>query len=344
MGVIYGTNGNNNIYQTRNGFDDIYAYGGNDTIHLNRTGYRGGDNYVEAGSGNDTVINSFEGDNDIYLGSGNDTYFGNGFSTVGKFYDVVWGGTGKDVFNIRTSHSDYYGQGGRDEFNSIGLNNHFNGGGGKDMISYSLQDADPALRGLGVYVNLEDERATTGNSRKETLINIENVEGTSYADTLVGANPANKLYGLSGRDILDGRDGKDSLFGGNGNDDLYGGTNNDKLIGGRGNDLLFGESGADHFIFTSILDSVVGSDRDVIKDFQKSVAGEVIDLSGIDAQVSNAGNNAFDYIGSSAFSGTEGELQFKNGILRGDIDGDKTADFEIRVAHVSSLGAGDFIL
>ena len=67
-----------------------------------------------------------------------------------------------------------------------------------------------------------------------------------------------------------------------------------------------------------------------------------IDLSGIDAKVHVAKNNAFHFI-HGPFHNVEGELRFVGGIVQGDVNGDKVADFEIFV-NVATLIAGDFVL
>jgi len=340
--TINGNDKANTLYQDDYGPDlTIRTYGGDDRVYLNLGGFNGGNNFVNTGTGDDRVINSFEGDNDIVLGTGNDYYAGNGLSSEGDFYDVVSGGAGEDTFRVRTSHSDYYGDSDNDSFYSIGLNNYFNGGDGADFISFALQDNDVDLRGLGVHVELDNQFATTGGAREETLINIESVEGTSSDDTLIGAADRNSLYGIGGNDILDGLGGADKLWGGRGNDDLYGSGGADRLLGGRGNDYFEGGAGSDQFIFTSVKDSAAGANRDFIADFHAS-QNDVIDLSGVDANGGSAGNGTFDFIGGSAFSGTEGELRFKNGIVSGDVDGDGVADFQIRVD--ATLHQGDFIL
>jgi hypothetical protein len=77
----------------------------------------------------------------------------------------------------------------------------------------------------------------------------------------------------------------------------------------------------------------------VITDFQHGQ--DTIDLSTIDA-VRGGGNQKFSWIGSDAFSGDAGELRFARGLIQGDTDGDKRADFEIRVT--GSVTAGDLIL
>lgn len=342
MATTYrGTNGKDIVNQqndNKHNWFNIFTYGGADeiTLRLNQT-------YVEAGSGNDVVRSNIEFQNDIYLQGGNDTYTGNGFTTYSGRYDLVSGGGGNDTFNISTSVSRYYGDDGNDTFNSVGYSNYLNGGSGNDTISYLRQDSDSFLSGVGVSIDLYHEDAYTGANRYEDVINFENAKGTSYADDVLGDTRNNKLWGMNGFDLLDGRDGKDTLYGGNGKDDLYGGDGADKLIGGRGNDFQWGEAGADHFIFQSIQDSVVGSNRDVIKDFSRA-ENDRIDLSQIDADTTSGGNQAFDFIGTRAFSDTAGELRFSNGLLQGDVDGDGRADFEVKVVGWNTLKDGDFIL
>lgn len=44
---------------------------------------------------------------------------------------------------------------------------------------------------------------------------------------------------------------------------------------------------------------------------------------------SPAEDPAFMFIGSKAFTGAEGQLRNKNGLLSGDVDGDRIADFQL---------------
>ena len=71
---------------------------------------------------------------------------------------------------------------------------------------------------------------------------------------------------------------------------------------------------------------------------------DVIDLSTIDADTTWSGNLSFTYVGSNAFSGEAGELNFRSGIISGDVNGDGYADFQIRVNGVTSLRVDDFFL
>ena len=73
------------------------------------------------------------------------------------------------------------------------------------------------------------------------------------------------------------------------------------LNGGAGADVLTGGAGADVFRFSALTDSTVAvGGRDTIRDF---VSGDKIDLHLIDANASLAGDQAFGFIGTNAFSG-----------------------------------------
>lgn len=172
-----------------------------------------------------------------------------------------------------------------------------------------------------VTVNLALGTTTHQDGDIDTLLSIEGAFGSSFNDVLIGS---------SGRNLLVGDEG------------------NDKLTGGLGKDFLIGGDGADIFDFNSTKDSRKGASLDIIGDFEKSVAGEKIDLRDIDAIKGTAKNDAFKFIGSKAFTGKAGELHTikKGGILivEGDINGDGRADFQIGLEGVNSLTKGDFIL
>ena len=89
---IVGTAKNDRLDENRLGESDIFGLAGNDTIRLLRDDDLGGDNTVDAGPGNDKVLNLFEGGNVIKLGTGNDTYVGTGFTAFNGF-DIVRGGS-----------------------------------------------------------------------------------------------------------------------------------------------------------------------------------------------------------------------------------------------------------
>ena len=342
--TIYGTSGDDIIQQNSKVDVTIYGRGGDDDIYLNRTDDLGGFNYVDAGTGHDYVLNYFEGGNDIFLGDGNDLYVADIRAGDASSSDVVEGGTGNDKFVVDTEESDYYGDSGNDTFKSVGFDNYFNGGSGTDTISYQLQDEYSSQRGKGVTIDLGGQEATTGSGHVEDLISIENAIGTNYGDDdIAGSSGRNVLKGLGDDDLLEGLGGNDDLYGGSGDDDLEGDSGDDLLVGGTGFDFLTGGSGEDTFDFNSIRESVVGTRRDVITDFDRSDF-DVVDLSTIDANELIGGNQSFTFIGGLRFHGEAGELRFISGAISGDTDGNGVADFQIKVSNITKMFADDFFV
>jgi Ca2+-binding RTX toxin-like protein len=104
------------------------------------------------------------------------------------------------------------------------------GGTGNDTVFYSDSN-------VGVTVNLATGQGFGGTADGDTLVNVENVWGSSFNDVLIGDDfHNNTLVGLGGNDILKGGGGSDTLEGDDGDDTLKGGGGADTLIGGSGND------------------------------------------------------------------------------------------------------------
>jgi Ca2+-binding RTX toxin-like protein len=141
------------------------------------------------------------------------------------------------------------------------------------------------------------------------------------------------------------------LEGDGGLDTLIGSAGNDVLVGGTGYaDSLFGGDGQDTFVFSGLslatLDTGIGANnRDVIEDF----SADIIDLQQIDANVNTAGDQAFSFIGTNAFTAA-GQIRFfadsaGNTIVEGNMDGTLGADFQIELhAFSAQLQAGNFVL
>ncbi len=94
-------------------------------------------------------------------------------------------------------------------------NDIFDGGDGQDIASFARATA-------AVHIDLMTVAAThfviNAGSGQDQLISIEGVEGSGFADLLLGTTGADVLKGGDGDDTLDGRGGGDSLSGGGGND------------------------------------------------------------------------------------------------------------------------------
>jgi serralysin len=230
--------------------------------------------------------------------------------------DKLFGGVGDDTL---------YGGAGSDVLIGAAGYDYLSGGSGIDSASYASASA-------AVVANLTSLSANQGEAEGDRFTSIEGLIGSAYADKLVGNSAANTIKGGAGNDGLSGQDGSDVLSGGIGND---------ILTGGSGKDVLYGGSGADTFVFTSISQSR-GSTIDTIKDLVRR--SDHIDLRSIDANTKVTGNQAFSFIGKSEFTGKAGQVKFISGVVSGDVNGDKVADFQIKVTSLTTLSKSDFYL
>jgi serralysin len=140
--------------------------------------------------------------------------------------------------------------------------------------------------------------------------------------------------------------GSFKIWGGAGADTLTGGAGNDLVYGGGGADQLRGGAGGDTFRFQAVGDSTAAA-TDSILDFTSGT--DRIDLGRIDTNAGTAGDDAFSFIGSGAFSGRAGELRATNVSgnvwrVEGDVTGDGVADLviDVTMANGQPLLATDF--
>ncbi|HEX8239873.1 MAG TPA: M10 family metallopeptidase C-terminal domain-containing protein, partial [Allosphingosinicella sp.] len=98
-------------------------------------------------------------------------------------------------------------------------------------------------------------------------------------------------------------------------------------------DILTGGGGADSFRYKLVTDSSASA-TDHILDFTSGT--DKIDLSRIDANSGLAGDQAFSWIGSDAFTNVAGQLRaYQSGndwFVEGDVNGDGAADLVIQVS------------
>jgi Ca2+-binding RTX toxin-like protein len=264
----------NDILNGLAGNDSLSGLAGDDSLN----GGNGTDT-LEGGAGNDT-LNGGDGDPFDYAsyanapsavtvnlasgtasgGDGHDSLV-NIFSVFGSAYDdVIVGNAGSNTLWGHDGDDTITGGDGSDLLVGGLGNDELWGDAGVDTASYG--DAVSA-----VTVSLQTGTATGGDGI-DTLKEIENLIGSSYADTLTGDQGANSIDGGQGDDLITGGAGDDVLTGGANDDTLTGGAGNDQIDGGTGNDtVVFTGAFADYFVvFDSttqqyfISDSVAGRD------------------------------------------------------------------------------------
>jgi Ca2+-binding RTX toxin-like protein len=164
----------------------------------------------------------------IMGGDGNDTLSASGNAVTGGPMTVpnptLYGGVGNDTLS-GDKWSDLFG----------GPDDDTLTGGGK------LTDADFADAAGPVSVDLGAGTATgEGN---DTLVGIDEVNGSKYDDTITGDSNPNGFFGGDGVDTIYGLGGDDQISGNAGDDHLYGGDGNDLFWTGAGNDSMAGGDG-----------------------------------------------------------------------------------------------------
>ncbi|MFT4012794.1 MAG: calcium-binding protein [Paracoccus sp. (in: a-proteobacteria)] len=320
----------NDVLRGTSAAEDLIGHAGNDSYHVTA-----GDRVIEAANGgNDTVYAGFTRgieanvENLVLTGAAAINGTGNALAnqiTGNAAANILNGGAGNDTLNGGAGNDTLIGGLGTDRLIG-GLGNdlyHVDHAG--DVISELANQGIDTVRASVSY-------ALSGNVENLVLVGTAATNGT-------GNKLANQISGNSAANALNGGAGNDTLNGGAGNDALIGGTGADRLIGGLG---------ADHFVFQSLSDSgLAATNRDIIQDFNRA-QGDHIDLRAIDAQTTQAGDQAFRLIGENAFTGSAGELRYQRegGIttVTGDVNGDGRADFSFVLTRHHALVATDFLL
>jgi Ca2+-binding RTX toxin-like protein len=144
-----------------------------------------------------------------------------------------------NVLDGVTFGNDYiFGYGGNDSIFGRGGDDYIVGGAGADALhgGPGTDTASYYTSTAGIMASLSYGVGVGGDAEGDTYFSIENLDGSGYADTLVGNDGNNLLEGNGGDDFLDGGDGDDTLDGG---------WENDTLKGGGGADVLQGNAGID---------------------------------------------------------------------------------------------------
>jgi serralysin len=312
-------------------------------------------------------------------GSGSDTLIGFENLTGGSYNDTLTGDTTNNVLNGSTGADRMIGGMGNDSYyvDNAGdvvteLTNEGTGDLVYSSISYTLGatvenlyltgtaainatgndvnnvmygHANTAANVLSGGLGNDTYYASTGDTVVENL-NAGTDTVVAYVNFALSANTENLTAGVVTDLQLTGNALNNVIAGNAGKDALSGGDGNDTLIGAAGVDTLTGGLGADVFDFNLVTESGVGiTARDLIADF---LAGtDRIDLATVDANTVTAGDQAFAFIGTGAFTAA-GQLRFgfdgTNTLVQGNVDAVLGADFEILLTGNQALSAANFVL
>ena len=317
--VINGNDGNDVIYGL-GGNNDLYGDNGNDSLLSGR-----GDDLLDGGNGVDFANYQKAGAGvtvDLSIRFPQNTG-GAGTDTLVRIENLI----GSD-FNDRLTGDD-----GANTLDGLDGNDTLDGGAGKDRM----------IGGRGDDVYYVDRRGDTvtelvGEGRDTVFTTVDFDAGDDEIEIIRVDTSVGRSLTASDFDTL--------LIGNVGLDTLTGGAGQDRLVGGGGVDILTGGGGRDVFAFGEGDSGRKIAAADHITDLSKADRDR-IDLRDIDAIAGN-GDDAFTFVGTSAFSFAAGQLRYQivsgQTHIFGDTNGDGKADFALVLDTQVTLVAADFLL
>ncbi len=291
-------------------------------------------------------------------------YWANAFGSLsgsGTLYAIEGSGASSDIY-IGTGASDKFVFYAKDSINPANFTLYKNSSG---VITIS-----GASNGHSVNIGFKGVESISNPS--STIILTSAVKGgTVSADSITGTVFKDKILGLDGNDTINGAAANDSIDGGNGNDSINGSTGNDILKGAAGADIIKGGTGSDSITGGTGKDYLYGGASDGVKDvfyFDDGHSGvgvnlrdrvfdfvsgkDKIDLHLIDANAGSLTDQSFGSALSSVAAAykvwfvkadADGDSLPDDLIVRGDVNGNTTADFEIAIIGVTTVVSTDFV-
>ncbi|MEO5338241.1 MAG: cadherin-like domain-containing protein, partial [Magnetospirillum sp. WYHS-4] len=274
--TITGTSGN----------DSLAGGAGNDVIS---TGGSSGEDFIDAGKGDDTITGSGSTDDRLLGGLGDDKIYSSDSSgdmmVGGGGDDQAWGGGGNDlyVFEVGGGDDTFHGGSGTDQMVLMGDNGVITDASQFTITmtsgSYTAQSGYLQFSsGATGVINFADGSSLTfdgveklqlqddfsfddgwdffqgADQRSDSfqgIVGDGNYFGSAGNDTITGNTAEDFVSGGAGNDVISTGDDNDILIGGTGNDRLTAGSDNDIMAGNEGNDVLDGGSGsADIAVFS----------------------------------------------------------------------------------------------
>lgn len=291
--LIDGADGDDYIYGN-SGNDEIYGGDGDDFLFDGD-----GVDEVVGGEGDDYISAADDSDNDVFDGGDDrdmisyanvaegvtidllaNTVTRNGIAigdTIVNFEDAqgsdgggdtLYGTGGQNTLDGRAGDDLLHGRAGNDYLVGARGDDVIDGGDDHDIARYDYDDTNGGTQGIDANMGTGVVIDAFGDT--DTLIDIEGIWGTVFADKIVGNDEENFLSGFGGADTLKGKGGDDYIEGGNGADLLVGGAGNDELDGGKGADTLKGGDGDDFFVASAGNDSFIGGSGFDVVSYQLS--------------------------------------------------------------------------
>ncbi|WP_298290735.1 calcium-binding protein, partial [Novosphingobium sp.] len=237
------------------------------------------------------------------------------------------------------------GNSGNNMLAGLGGSDTLNGGSGNDTLDGGTEIDTATYLGSasGVTVSLALAGAqVTGGAGTDTLIAIENLTGSAFADTLTGNTGNNIIAGLAGNDVLSGGAGNDTLDGGADIDtasyfDAASGVTvslalaGAQATGGAGSDTLIA---IENLTGSAFVDTLTGNTGDNL----------LIGLAGNDILNGGAGNDTLDGgtdIDTATYLGAASGVTVSLALAGAQVTGGAGTDTLIAIENLSGSALAD---
>ena len=354
-------------FSATSGYYAVWVYGGNTNTTVTNCSFNSNDvpaklqAWVVAG-GQVTITNNSFIDTpadglDISGGgvvSGN--YFsGGGYTSVGSHPDAIWvtdnGGQPLSITNnfidFSTNSNSNYGTNDciriTSELGSVG-NVTVNG----NYLLNGNASVDAGNEGTGTFSNISITNNYMGFANNYAFYPGP-MTGVTQSGNVVfdWTNPAYVANAWAAYQAAGLPKGATTTYGGpNPYAGLKGGGGENNFVAGYGREYLIGGSGAN--VFTYLVPNGDGQHAlpSVIENFDP--AKDVIDLSHIDADLTQAGVQSFTFIGTNAFTGAGAQVRYQQSggetIVEATLAGDTSPDLVIDMYGLYNLTAANFAL
>ena len=271
---------------------------------------------VLIGEGGDDAISAGEGADFINAGAGRDMVF------AGAGDDQVFGGAGADMLYGEAGDDRLFGDAGNDLIDAGAGNDTVVAGAGDDLIVGAVGDGNDTYFG-------DDSDGGTGNDTLDLSAITANLT-VDLGNGLLGRGSA-----------FSTQSGTDTLWN---IENVATGSGSDTITANNAVNVIEGGAGDDTFRFLS----AEAADGDTILDFEP---GDRLDLSGIDANATAAGNQSFTLVSGPDFTASaqlmvtyETRADGDYTVVKGNVDAGTDEDFRIELKGSHTLNGGNSML
>ena len=279
----------------------------------NIVGFAGDD--VLIGEAGDDAISAAEGADFVDAGAGRDVVF------AGAGDDQVFGGAGADFLHGEAGSDRIFGEAGNDWIMAGAGDDTVVAGAGDDVIVGEQGDGNDTYFG-------DDIGGGAGNDTLDLSAITANLT-VDLGNGLLGRGSAYSTQ--SGSDVLWGIE------------NVATGAGDDTITASNAVNVMEGGAGNDTFRFLS----TAAADGDTILDFEP---GDRLDLSGIDANTGQGGNQSFTLVNGPLTGAAQLAVTYETRqdgdytIVSGSVDANSDEEFRIELKGSHNLNAGNFSL